>query len=316
MMMSHFRTLLRSFLGLANFVFGSERIKVLVFIVFLDTWSSSASLQRLRMPSPPPSTENEGPDDFELLLERHRLIQQQLETLERQEKVALESDIDDSFIDIPVGNNEDAFAAGCEIDRDAFNVDSLDGRNIYSVDNYNERTSPNQTSDMIGDSDRGSSNSVEESAQEVAKTFSPFKIKPRYPPIPPLHERSRIDLQTRKGEECKEDPKIVNSQVELEQKNKAENYYGYKDNYLSAEKEGKPVPRFRRKRKKQTKRKKSNSKGGELWSQKQVPVTMKSSSLVDPHSELEARLLALASSGEISGKAERDREEPERCVAL
>ena len=114
-----------------------------------------------------------------MLLERHKLIQQQLESLERQEQAALDSDIDDSFIDIPIGDNDVEIAGGS-------------GGELNDL--KEGKTSLQAVHGRSGAEDPGDDARTEELTN---KAFEPFKIKPLHPTIPSIQERSRIDIEAR-----------------------------------------------------------------------------------------------------------------------
>lgn len=118
------------------------------------------SQPRPRSPSPAKTPDKDASDDFDLLLERHKQIQLQLENLEREESAALldnDDIIDDSFIDIPVGN-------------DNKNLQGLQGQ--------------------LGEGTSGVNSSTSTDQKPLPEKFSPFKIKPLRPPIPTLKELS------------------------------------------------------------------------------------------------------------------------------
>lgn len=116
---------------------------------------------RPRSPSPAETPDIDNMDDFDLLLKRHKQIQLQLETLEREESEALLENediiIDDSFIDIPVDSHLDELAS------------KPGSSGVISNDVSQEKSIPEK--------------------------FSPFKIKPLRPPIPSIKELSEKQKQ-------------------------------------------------------------------------------------------------------------------------
>jgi len=115
------------------------------------------SQPRPRSPSPAKTPDKDVSDDFDLLLERHKQIQLQLENLEREESAALldnEDIIDDSFIDIPIGNDT------------------------------------KHSQGHLGEGTSGVDSSAVSEEKPLPDKFSPFKIKPLRPPIPTLKELS------------------------------------------------------------------------------------------------------------------------------
>lgn len=136
--------------------------------------------------------ENKGEEDFDLLLERHKLIQQQLESLEKQEKAALaaENIIDETFIDIPLDDR--VFEAGIPNIGTGVSTEP----DVTENENFCEETSQQLSVNTNMGNDDDSINSELDSTS--TKNFLPFKIKAQYSSVPSLSERSRLDLEMRK----------------------------------------------------------------------------------------------------------------------
>ncbi|XP_048578387.1 zinc finger C3H1 domain-containing protein isoform X2 [Nematostella vectensis] len=230
----------------------------------------------LRPPAPPlmrsrqitPPEEKESPskgdtDDFDLLLERHKLIQQQLEALEKQEQAALDEEvIDDSYVDIPV--------------EDLRRKDQ--GNNNNEDDDFE-----------IGDGDSRDA----ERKQEKPKAFAPFKIRPLRPHIPSLKELSQKESKSDGGvTEVMQAPSVTDS---------CANATIASDNPSTLPKikvqiKNQSVTARRKRRRARRRNRKAEMR---WWSYKRKDDDTESSAPqsvppVDAHSELEEKLLTLA----------------------
>lgn len=239
-------------------------------------------------------------DDYRILLQRHRLIQQQLAALEKQENSTLGEDnfIDDSFVDIPVGETqpnlpfanernldsfehslEETYKKEGELNSQQLNVD----RNMTLSETSNEITNMERTDDLIETESSG-----EGAAQ---KPFLPFKIKPRYSNVPSVKELSQKDLEQREAR------KGVETAAE---RNNMENV-PVEGNVQSQSQRKRTRGQVSRARKNRRKRKRKLSQGAAhsnsvINSEPAENVGSNQGTHVDPYNELEARLMSLADS--------------------
>ena len=239
-----------------------------------------------------PSPFDEDVDDYRILLQRHRLIQQQLAALENQENSTLGDDniIDETFVDIPVEDTKPDLMlhVGNETNQGSFSVslgqahlleDRRQGGNFSHLD----ANMPDfETSNEVYDLDER--NEILDNELAAAKPFLPFKIKPRYSSVPSIKELSQKDLEQRGTK--KQDATIAGS-------NRGENTD--------------TQSRIRKRGKNRRKRKRKVSQGSvqtNVNSQQPVAAGSNQGAHVDPHNELEARLLSLAGSS-VSAESNR-----------
>lgn len=245
--------------------------------------------QPRRITSP---TVDEEVDDYRILLQRHRLIQQQLAALENQENSTLgdNSIIDDTFIDIPVEDAQPDFLHGCERSLEHFS-DSLE--QTYQLEEWRQDglhvhphvdTTYIETSNEIYDLDKRNE-MLDNGETETPKSFLPFKIKPRYSNVPSIKELSQKDLEERNTNQPSANVTggdgSENTQT-LSQNNKR--------GRLSK-------PRRNRGRRRKRKVSQDASQSNIVFnSRPAAAVGSNQGSHVDPHNELEARLLSLSAS--------------------
>ena len=236
-----------------------------------------------------PSLLDEEVDDYRILLQRHRLIQQQLAALEKQESSTLAEDsiIDDTFIDIPV--EEEKFSGSLQqtygkeeiLNSQQSNVD----RNLMYVESGNEIDNSEKNYDLLESEQSGDS--------ITRKTFLPFKIKPRYSTVPSIKELSQKDLEQR-------DARQYN--VTAVESNDAENLpVKEKNDKQTRSQRTRNRGKLSRARKNRRKRKRNLSQGANqnssaINSQPVETVGPNQESHVDPYNELEARLMSMADS--------------------
>lgn len=264
----------------------------------VDSIAPAPDQQSARMESP---LDEEEVDDYRILLQRHRLIQQQLAALEKQESSTLEEEniIDDTFIDIPVedtqpdqslvneGNLEsftDSLVENPERDELMNLQQSNLNRNLTNVVNSGELENSEQIDDLFMSGKPENSNSP--------KLFVPFRIKPRYTGVPSIKELSQKDLELRGAKEGT--PTAGDSINEGNQLLK-------ENNQAPSQHRNRTRGKLSRGRKNRKRRKRNFSQGGNQGSsaidiQPSEKVGSNQNSHVDPHNELEARLMSLAGS--------------------
>ena len=239
--------------------------------------------QSRRLPSPL----DDDVDDYRILLQRHRLIQQHLAALENQENSTLGDDniIDDTFVDIPVENAQSDLSLEKEKNLQTFSDQlgqtyQLDYRR---QDDFQSHEDGNlayfETSRETNDFDRRNE-TMDNEMSGTPKPFLPFKIKPRYGNVPSIKELSQQDLEQRKAKQ----PGTTKgngseSGQTLSQNSKRQNLSKVKKN--------------RRKRKRKVSQ---NARQSNINSQPVGAAASNQSSHVDPYNELEARLMSLAGS--------------------
>ena len=242
--------------------------------------------QSRRLPSPL----DDDVDDYRILLQRHRLIQQHLAALENQENSTLGDDniIDDTFVDIPVEDTQSDLSLEREKNLQTFSDQlgqtyQLDYRR---QDDFQSHEDGNlayfEASRETNDFDKRNETMDNEMSGETGtpKPFLPFKIKPRYGNVPSIKELSQQDLEQRKAKQqsTTKGNGSENSQT-LSQNSKRQNLSKVKKN--------------RRKRKRKVSQ---NARQGNLNSRPAGAIASNQSSHVDPYNELEARLMSLAGS--------------------
>ena len=264
----------------------------------VDSIAPAPDQQSARMESP---LDEEEVDDYRILLQRHRLIQQQLAALEKQESSTLEEEniIDDTFIDIPVedtqpdqsvvneGNLEsftDSLVENPERDEVMNLQQSNLNRNLTNVVNSGELENSEQIDDLFMSGKPENSNSP--------KPFVPFRIKPRYTGVPSIKELSQKDLELRGAKEGT--PTTADSINEGNQLLK-------ENNQAPSQHRNRTRGKLSRGRKNRKRRKRNFSQGGNqsnsaIDNQPSEKVGSNQNSHVDPHNELEARLMSLAGS--------------------
>ena len=254
--------------------------------------------------------EKQGEDDFELLLERHKLIQQQLETLEKQEKAALAADhiIDETFIDIPLDDTINQSVTTNRVNAPA-NEDKL----VFEDTSDKSLITDNSRNDNINELSKEIDTVKTEDEEISSRTFSPFKIKPLYTSVPSLSERSKHDLELRK---TKGEPTA--------NLNTTENNSSVTDSVTPASTNQKSIapqavvvdpvlplgsrlisvvgPELNSKRSKRRRRQRRRKKSVQeqlASNTRTIPTTR--TVLVDPHAELENKLFDLALSSDFQG---------------
>lgn len=231
-----------------------------------------------------PSLLDEEVDDYRILLQRHRLIQQHLAALENQENSALGDDniIDDTFVDIPVEDIQSDFCLEREKNLQTYSTQLGQTSQLdYSKqDDFYSHGDLNLPYFETNDFDNRNEMQDNEMSSETGtpKPFLPFKIKPRYSNVPSIKELSQKDLEERKSKQpsTAKDHSSENSQIPL-QSSKRENLSKVKKN--------------RRKRKRKVSQ---NARQSNINSRPGGTTASNQGSHVDPYNELEARLLSLA----------------------
>lgn len=250
-----------------------------------------------RVPSP---LDEEEVDDYRILLQRHRLIQQQLAALEKQENSTLGEDsiIDDSFVDIPVEDAQPDLSLVNARNLESFN-DSLEQMNgkedvlnsqQLNVDRNMASPEANNEIYILDKSNDALEGELSEEAM-TTKTFLPFKIKPRYSNVPSIKELSQKDLDQREGKKYVETAAESNNSENLpiKESNQTQSRGAKKRGRLSQARKN------RRKRKRKSSQDASQSDAA-INIQPVGTVSSNQGSHVDPHNELEARLMSLAGS--------------------
>lgn len=242
--------------------------------------------QPKRIPSP---LDEEEADDYRILLQRHRLIQQQLAALENQENSSLGDDsiIDDTFIDIPVEDTQLENETNLQNVPDQLEqTNQLDNRTQDSLQSREDTNATySETGNEIYDLDKRNETLDKEMTGETvaAKSFLPFKIKPRYSNVPSIKELSQKDLEKRKTNQQSstvyESNGLENNQT-LSQTNKSGS-----------------LPKAKRNRKKRKRKVSQNASRSNINNRPASATGLNQGSHVDPHNELEARLLYLSQEG-------------------
>lgn len=250
--------------------------------------------QPMRETSP---LDEEDVDDYRILLQRHRLIQQQLAALEKQESSTLGEDniIDDSFIDIPVEDTLPNLSLVGErnlegighslaqtrnegfLNTQQFNVD----RSVTSIATGNEIYNLESAGNLLEGESSGEG--------MTQKPFLPFKIKHLYNSVPSIKELSQKDLEQRGAKKY----------IETAEDDVSENLPAKKGSQTQSE--GQRRGKLSRARKNRRKRKRKASQGSTQTNSMTNNEAMGNASIeqgghVDAHNELEARLLSLAGS--------------------
>lgn len=271
-----------------TYPFDSERVPL------MEVEDKSISLHNEKTNSTPveldeeprrlPSLLDEEVDDYRILLQRHRLIQQHLAALENQENSALGDDniIDDTFVDIPVEDTQSDLCLEQEKNLQTYStplgqtsqLDYSKQDDFYSHGDVNLpyfETNDFENRNEMQDSEMSSETGT-------PKPFLPFKIKPRYSNVPSIKELSEKDLEERKAKQpsTTKDNSSENSQIPS-QSSKRENLSKIKKN--------------RRKRKRKVSQ---NARQSNINSRPVGTTASNQGSHVDPYNELEARLLSLA----------------------
>ena len=258
----------------------------------LDLTPAEPDGQSERIPSP---LDEEEVDDYRILLQRHRLIQQQLAALEKQENSTLVEDniIDDTFVDIPVEYTQPDLLLVNERNLESFHHSleqthkeegglNLD-RNMTSAETTSEIYTLERTDDLIESESSGEGT--------LQKSFLPFKIKPRYNNVPSVQELSQKDLEQREAR------KGIETAAE---RNNLENV-PVEGSGQSQSQRKRTRGQLSRARKNRRKRKRKLSQGAAhsnsiINSEAAENVGSNQGPHVDPHNELEARLMSLADS--------------------
>ncbi|XP_068711250.1 zinc finger C3H1 domain-containing protein-like isoform X2 [Montipora foliosa] len=274
-----------------SLVGGRTQLHAVAHFEMTDSTPPEVGKEPGKLPSPP---DEEDFDDYRILLQRHRLIQQQLAALENQESSSLVEDdaiIDDSFIDIPV---EDTHAQLRVInERHLGTLDDVFEQaheQLHRFDSHHLITDArNVASGEMGNDICNLLESESSGDGGTPKPFLPFKIKPLHNNVPSIKELSQKDLEQRG----------VRKYIEHDTGGNNMENVTVKENSLSLT-QGKKQGEFTRPRKKnRKKRKRKLSQVGTQVTVNRGP-TGNASSLqgahVDPHNELEARLMSLAGS--------------------
>jgi len=250
--------------------------------------TNSAPVELDEQPRRLPSPLDDDVDDYRILLQRHRLIQQHLAALENQENSTLGDDniIDDTFVDIPVEDTQSDLLL--EKEKNLQELSDPLGQ-IYQLDysrqeDFQSHEDVNlayfETRSETSDFDKQNETMDIDMSGETGtpKPFLPFKIKPRYGNVPSIKELSQQDIEQRKAKQqsTTKGNGSENSQT-LSQNSKRENLSKVKKN--------------RRKRKRKVSQ---NARQNNLNSRPVGATPANQSSHVDPYNELEARLLSLA----------------------
>lgn len=249
---------------------------------FQREMSPSAPDAHEEQPRRVPSPFDEEFDDYRILLQRHRLIQQQLAALENQENSSAGEDniIDDTFIDIPVEDTKSDLPIENENGHE--NFESRGQNTLYLPADMNllHTGSGNEMDDMEGASEILDSELTAETAQP--KPFLPFRIKPLYTSVPSIKELSQKDLEQRK--------------VKVEDSIVVENSRADDLETMSRTRESVPMSKIRKNRRKRKRKVFQGSVQNNVNSQKPRAAGSNQGPHVDPHNELEARLMSLAGS--------------------
>ena len=242
--------------------------------------------QSRRLPSPL----DDDVDDYRILLQRHRLIQQHLAALENQENSTLGDDniIDETFVDIPVEDTQSdlLLEKGKNVQTFSDQLGQTYQLHYRRQDDFQSHEDGNlayfeTNRETIDFDDRNETMDNEMSGETgTPKPFLPFKIKPRYGNVPSIKELSQQDLEQRKAKQqsTTKGNGSENSQT-LTQNSKRQNLSKVKKN--------------RRKRKRKVSQ---NARQSTINSRPVGATASNQSSHVDPYNELEARLMSLAGS--------------------
>lgn len=231
-----------------------------------------------------PSLLDEEVDDYRILLQRHRLIQQHLAALENQENSAFRDDniIDDTFVDIPVEDTHSHLCLEREKNLQTYStpLGQTSQLDYSKQDDFYSHGDVNLPYFETNDFDNTNEVQDNEMSSETGtpKPFLPFKIKPRYSNVPSIKELSQKDLEERKAKQpsTTKDNSSENSQI-LSQSSKRENLSKVKKN--------------RRKRRRKVSQ---NARQSNINNRPVGTTASNQGSHVDPYNELEARLLSLA----------------------
>lgn len=222
------------------------------------------SQPRPRSPPPEKTPDTVITDDFDLLLERHKEIQLQLENLEREESAALldnEDIIDDSFVDIPVDG---------------------DGKSGLNLEDSGEGTSGVDSSEINQE-------------KNLPDKFLPFKIKPLRPPIPTLKE-----LSEKKDEDVEQS--LDNETTNGDLPSTSDDTVPLNTDRSQADTSSKPnvSASVKRRRRRMRKKKQRVIKKPTVAVNKDIVVSPKdeNAKLMEPTTEIEAKLMQLATSSE------------------
>lgn len=243
---------------------------------------------------PPPLNEEEI-DDYRILLQRHRLIQQQLAALENQENSAIGDDniIDETFIDIPVEDTQTDLPLESEINLQHFRdqliikqTNQLENRTQDALQSFEDTDitygeTGNEVHDLTERIETLDNEIYGETA--TAKPFLPFKIKPRYNSVPSIRELSQKDLEQRRTNQQSrtigEGNALENSQT------------------LSMNSARGSLSKAKKNRRKRKRKLSQNASQSNINNRPASTFEANQGSHVDPHNELEARLLYMSQEG-------------------
>lgn len=275
----------------------TERSRMPLMELDDQVWSSHSEMADL---IPPPETgkqptraaaspEEEEFDDYRILLQRHRLIQQQLAALEKQESSSIVDEdtvIDDSFIDIPVEGTLSMAASPLHVGK---TFDNLAVTGDKPMDEFHSLQLDVDLSDAYSEKRKDIDGVLESesSGDGGQKPFLPFKIKSLYNNVPTIKELSQKDLEQRVSRDL---PGVDASNVEnlAVKENNQSQTQGKKQSQLSR-------PRKSRKKRKRKVSVVMTQVAGEATRESTGNDSSLQGAHVDPHNELEARLLSLAS---------------------
>lgn len=232
-------------------------------------------------------------DDYRILLQRHRLIQQQLAALENQENSALGDDniIDDTFIDIPVEDTQTDLPLENETNLQHFRdqlkqTNQLENRTQDALHSFEDT---DITYGVTGNEVYDSTKRIETldnelyGETETTKPFLPFKIKPRYNSVPSIRELSQKDLEQRR----------TNQQSRtVDEGNALEN-----SQTLSINSTRGSLSKAKKNRRKRKRKLSQNASQSNINNRPASTFEANQGSHVDPHNELEARLLYMSQEG-------------------
>ena len=252
--------------------------------------TNSAPVEVDEQPRRLPSPLDDDVDDYRILLQRHRLIQQHLAALENQENSTVGDDsiIDDTFVDIPVEDTQSDLLLEKEKHLQTFSDQlsqtyQLDYRRQHDFQSHEDvNLAFFETSSETNNFDNRNETIDNEMSGETGtpKPFLPFKIKPRYGNVPSIKELSQQDLEQRKAKQQSTTKGNGSEKSQtLSQNIKRENLSKAKKN--------------RRKRKRKVSQ---NARQSNINSQPVRTTAANQSSHVDAYNELEARLMSLAGS--------------------
>ncbi|XP_067021110.1 zinc finger C3H1 domain-containing protein-like isoform X4 [Acropora muricata] len=275
----------------------TERSRMPLMELDDQVWSSQSEMADL---IPPPETgkqptrtisppEEEEFDDYRILLQRHRLIQQQLAALEKQESSSLVDEdtvIDDSFIDIPV---EGTLSMPTSPLREGKTFENLAVTGDKPMDEYHSLQLDVDLNDAYSEERKDIYGMLESesSGDGAQKPFLPFKIKPLYNNVPTIKELSQKDLEQRVSRDVPGTDTSIVENLAVKENNQSQTQ-GKRQSQLSR-------PRKSRKRRKRKVSVVMTQVGGEATRESTGNDSSLQGAHVDPHNELEARLLSLAS---------------------